>query len=79
MSGINLILLTEKIDQSGMKRKAIAKKMGLTPPGLANKLNGKRDFSATEINSIANAINLTDEDILSIFFPEYVDKLSTKR
>lgn len=79
MSRVNLILLTEKIEQSGMKRKAIAEKMNLTTAGLANKLKGKRDFSATEINSIANAINLTDEDILSIFFPEYVDKMSTTK
>ena len=78
MNGINLTLLTEKIKQSGMKRKAIAEKMKLTPPGLANKLKGKRDFNATEIRGIAHAINLTGDDILSIFFADVVDKLSTK-
>ena len=77
MNGINLTLLAEKIEQSGMKRKAIAEKMNLTPMGLANKLKGKRDFNATEIKSIASAINLTGDDILSIFFADKLGKMST--
>lgn len=79
MNGINLNLLTEKIEQSGMKRKIIAEKMDLTPEGLRNKLNGKRDFNAKEIKGIAHAINLTGDDILSIFFADSVDKTSTRR
>ncbi len=77
MNGINLILLSEKIEQSGMKRKAIAKKMNLSPAGLANKLKGKRDFNANEIKEIAHAINLSDDDILRIFFADVVDKTPT--
>ena len=77
MYGIDLTLLAEKIEQSGMKRKAIAERMNLTPMGLANKLKGKRDFSSTEIKGIAHAINLTREDILSIFFADSVDKTPT--
>lgn len=77
MNGINLTLLSEKIEKSGMKRKAIAEKMNLTPQGLANKLKGKRDFSASEVKSIAHALKLTDADILSIFFADVVDKMST--
>ena len=68
MSEINLTLLNEKIVKSGMKRKAVAEKMNLTYAGLANKLSGKRDFSATEIKNMAHALHLTGEDILSIFF-----------
>lgn len=78
MNGVNLSLLTEKIEKSGMKRKAIAEKMNLTTAGLHNKLKGKRDFSASEIKGIAHALNLTGDDILSIFFAEVVDKMSTK-
>lgn len=78
MDGINLTLLTEKIEKSGLKRKAIAEKMNLTPAGLRNKLVGKREFSATEIKGIAHAINLTDDDILSIFFADTVGKTPTR-
>lgn len=78
MTGINLDLLTKKIEQSGMKRKVIAEKMNLTTAGLRNKLIGKRDFNATEIKSIAHAINLTGDDILNIFFADDVGKTSTK-
>ena len=77
LNSINLTLLSEKIEQSGMKRKAIAEKMHLTPVGLANKLKGRRDFSASEIKGIARAINLSGDDILSIFFADVVDKMST--
>ena len=79
MNSVNLTLLSEKIEQSGMKRKAIAAKMNLTAAGLANKLNGKRDFSATEIKGIAAAINLSGDDILRIFFADLVGKMPTKR
>jgi hypothetical protein len=78
LNGINLTLLSEKIEQSGMKRKIIAEKMNLTPEGLRNKLNGKRDFNAKEIKGIAHAINLTGDDILSIFFADVVGKVSTR-
>ena len=78
MTGINLDLLTKKIEQSGMKRKVIAEKMNLTTAGLRNKLIGKRDFNATEIKSIAHAINLTGDDILNIFFADDVGEMSTK-
>lgn len=77
LNGINLTLLTEKIEQSGMKRKAIAEKMHLTPAGLANKLKGKRDFNSSEIKGIARVINLSGDEILSIFFADVVDKTST--
>lgn len=77
MNSINLILLSEKIEQSGMKRKAIAEKMNLTTAGLANKLKGKRDFNANEIKGIAHAINLSGDDILRIFFADVVDKTPT--
>lgn len=79
MNGINLTLLSEKIEQSGMKRKAIAAKMSLTTAGLANKLKGRRDFNATEIKNIANAINLSGDDILRIFFADTVGKTPTKK
>ncbi len=79
MTGINLELLTKKIEQSGMKRKVIAEKMNLTTAGLRNKLIGKRDFNATEIKSIAHAINLTGNDILTIFFADNVGKTTTRR
>ena len=52
--------------------------MNLTAAGLANKLKGKRDFNATEIRGIAKALNLSDNDILRIFFADSVDKTSTK-
>ena len=77
MNGINLDMLSIKIKQSGVKKIVIAKKMGITPAGLYNKLNGKRDFNATEIKGIAHAIGLTGDDILNIFFADSVAKKAT--
>ena len=77
MTGIKLDILSIKIKESGVKRKVIAEKMGLTTAGLYNKLIGKRDFNATEIKGIANAIGLTGDDILNIFFADDVGNVAT--
>ena len=77
MTSINLDMLSIKIKESGVKRKVIAEKMGITTAGLYNKLIGKRDFNATEIKGIAHAIGLTGDDILNIFFADSVAKKAT--
>ena len=61
--------LNEIISKSGMKKKALAERVGLTPPGLANKINGKTEFKSNEIKKLAAALGITDpQDICEIFF-----------
>ena len=61
--------LNEIIKASGFKKKALAERVGLSPLGLANKVNGKTEFKSGEIKKLAAALGITDpQDICEIFF-----------
>lgn len=74
----NVKLLEEKIENSGIKKKVIAEKAKLTRQGLLTKTKGVREFKASEIQSIAKTLNLSHDEIFSIFFTELVENKSTK-
>lgn len=57
----NTALLREKIDESGYKLRFIAKKIGITYQGFLKKINNETEFKASEIKSLQNLLNLTDE------------------
>lgn len=75
----DVALLDKKIEESGLKRKVIAKKLNLSCAGLNKKMNCKSEFKASEIQSIAKALNLSTNEIFSIFFTGLVDEISTRR
>lgn len=71
----NTKLLEQIISASGLKKKYIAEKMGLTPYGLSLKINNVNDFTAPEIDALCRILNikkLTDKE--KIFFDHEVDK-----
>lgn len=78
MGGVNLELLSEKINASGLKKQYIAEEMGITRFGLDNKLKGKNRFYSNEICIIAKLINLSRDDVMNIFFVDLVGKTATK-
>lgn len=78
MPTINTVLLEKKIQDSGMKRKAISEKADLTYQGFMNKAKGKREFTASEIQSLAKTLNLSSDEIFEIFFTGLVDKSATQ-
>ena len=65
---INYKKLNDKVRNSGLKKSYIAKKLGLTPYGLAKKLNGETEFKASEMANISEVLNLTGEMREEIFF-----------
>jgi hypothetical protein len=68
---VNLPLLIDKVTKSGLKLGAIATEMGVSRPTLRNRLQGtKGDFTLSEIRSLSKILQLTDNDILQIFFKE---------
>lgn len=60
-------LLKKYIDASGYKNKHIADELGLTYPGLYNKLIGKSAFTVTEALQLKRILNITDNDWNKIF------------
>ena len=52
--------LNDLIVKSGLKRSHIAKEIGLTPYGLAMKINGVTEFKASEIRAMCKILNIVD-------------------
>lgn len=64
----NTSLLRKKIDESGYKLRFIAKQLGITYQGFLKKINNETEFKASEIQSLKELLNLTDEERDMIFF-----------
>lgn len=60
--------LKQHIDDKGLKIKYLAKELGLSYESTCRKVRGESDFKATEIGIVANILELTNDDICSIFF-----------
>lgn len=65
----NTEVLEELIKQSGLKKKYIAERLGITPYYLSMKIQNKRDFNTTEIVTLCKLLNIKSAaDRNSIFF-----------
>ena len=69
---VDLEKLKAKIKDSGMTVVAISQKSGILRETLYNKLNGKSEFSASEILSLTEVLSLTRNERDAIFFADNV-------
>lgn len=63
----NMELLREKIRDSGMTVTAISRKSGILRETLYNRMNGKGEFTASEIVALTDVLNLTRSERDEIF------------
>lgn len=75
---VNMKLLEEKIEDSGMTVVAIAEKAGILRETLYNKLKGATEFKASEISNLSKVLRLSSEERDSIFFAHEGELNSTK-
>lgn len=61
------VKLVQAIENSGFKRQFIADKVGISSYALAQKINGDREFKLSEAKSIAELLQLSDKEAVSIF------------
>ena len=59
--------LQSKITDSGLKKTFIAEKLGLTYPGYQNKETGKTEFTGSEIATMRQLLNLSEDETTKIF------------
>lgn len=59
--------LKEKMTDSGMTVTSIAKKSGILRETLYNRLNGKGEFTASEIVNLSDVLHLTKTERENIF------------
>lgn len=65
----NTKLLNEKIVESGLKRKFIAEKLGLSTYGLQRKIENISEFKASEISALCDILDIkTVTEKEKIFF-----------
>ena len=60
-------MLKDKITDSGMTVKAVAEKSGILRATLYNRLKGVGEFTASEIVSLSNVLNLSQTERDDIF------------
>ena len=68
---VDTALLTQAIANSGKKKAHLASRCGLSRQGLKNKIDGKSDFYAKEINVLCTELGInTPEERDKIFFAD---------
>ena len=76
---VNTELLNKKIDESGIKKKVIANRIGVSTTTLRAKTNGVYAFDSDQMTQLGKILNLNNDEFISIFFPTMVEKISTGR
>lgn len=69
----DLLLLQDKIKDSGMMISAIAEKSGIERTTLYNRLKGRGEFTASEIVGITSALHLNKSERDNIFLSQNVN------
>lgn len=65
---MNTNLLIYAIGKKSLSMKNFAKKIGLTEQSLVDKMSGKSSFLLGEVKVAQKVLNLSDEDVLAVFF-----------
>lgn len=63
---VNIELLKEKIEESGMTKEAICKKSGITKKTFYNRLK-KPDFKIEEAKALTETLRLSSAEMIDIF------------
>lgn len=72
------VKLEMAITRSGITKKKLAERLGLSDMGLYKKINNITEFKASEISILQEILRLTHEERDAIFFAFNVDYKSTK-
>lgn len=64
-------MLQEKINASGLKKNFILKQLHLSYQGFDNKMYGRREWTAREVTTLCDILNITSpEERQAIFLPD---------
>ena len=66
------------IKKAGLNRQEIAKVLGISMMSLFNKIHNRTEFKASEIETLKQALHLSNEQRDKIFFAHCVDVRTTK-
>jgi len=69
---INIIKLEEKIAENDYSEKEIINLLGVEGGRFSYIINDKNYFTIEQANKIVKTLNLSSEEAMSIFFPNFV-------
>lgn len=64
----NTLKLKSAMEKSGLSQGLIAELLGISAQVLEAKVNGDREFMASEIRRLYDILNLTNQSVMEIFF-----------
>ena len=73
----NTDLLKKKIYYSGTTISSLAKELGLTRPGLSNKIHNKSAFWTDEMDFLCKTLKIKEKEKKQIFFADIVPESET--
>lgn len=65
---MNKNFLAAKLKLKGMLVRDFIKQLGISKKAWYRKINGKTDFTRTEINKMICLLDISDEEVMIIFF-----------
>jgi transcriptional regulator with XRE-family HTH domain len=74
---VDVTKLRQRVAESGYKLGHISRLLGLSRPSLTAKIRGKSEFSVSEVQRMAQILNLSPTEKEAIFFAEDVNYYST--
>ena len=66
----NTTALRDAVSRSGLKYRAIAGEMGISPYTLQKKIDNETEFKASEIVRLSDLLDLSDAERNAIFFAQ---------
>jgi lambda repressor-like predicted transcriptional regulator len=75
----NRSALMVALARKGLSMAKISDEMNITPTTFSYKVNGKREFTQSEIKAIMRILDLSPEEIVTIFFGTNAESNSTEK
>lgn len=69
---MNASLLKYLMEQKGVTKKELAAAIGVQYNAICSRLAGKIEFKRNEMRTIISLLNLTDEQVMDVFFKETI-------
>ena len=60
--------LSTVIAERGVMKRYLAEKLGISPQAFSSKIAGRREFTMSEANALRNALSLSEDEFMAIFF-----------
>ena len=76
---VNTIKLSDLLKESGLKNGYISRRLNISCNSLANKINNRTEFKASELAALRELMNLPNDKFFEIFLAKEISVSDTQR